>query len=215
MPGDLVSQVGANPVELAGDLIGLGNIVATIFMGRLGRAGDFERRLEEATGYTAEEIAGLLQKADETAELVATALDSASRSTDERKRALLARAAAAGVVGDEQVEVDHRLLFVRTLDQLDVPHMKLLVLVARTERSFQGGAVRATGGWAWQDILASWPGVADSLAPLMAVLQREGLVEDTSIPGAIAGIAPTWNATSYGNAFVDFVVRHEPTIRPE
>lgn len=39
-------------------------------------------------------------------------------------------------------------LFVRTLDQVDVQHMKLLMIIAREDRVFQGGAVRATGGWA-------------------------------------------------------------------
>ena len=215
MPGDLVSWLGGNLPEWGSDFIALTALVKSMQPGRLERAEDFAKKLETATGFTGEQIGEVLRRAEEVAELVATALDTASRAVDERKRGLLARAAAAGILGDETVKVDQSILFVRTLDLVEVPHMKLLVLIAQEPRLYNSGAVRVTGGWMHQDILTAWPGVADSLDPLVAVLQREGLIQDVSVPGAIGGVTPAWSATRYGERFVDFVATGEPTIRPD
>lgn len=209
---DLVSSLG-NPAEWTGDLMALGALLQSIRAGRRGRAAAFAEQLERLTGYTGEQIGEILGKFEDLQELVASALDTAGRSVDERKRALLARAAASGIVGDESVLVDDRTLFIHTLDEVDVPHMKLLVLIGHGRRVVQG--LEVVGGWDHETIIRSWPGVRDVLEPLISTLQGAGLIHDTGSTSFDGFANPQWNVTSYGQRFANFVVAGTPAIVPE
>lgn len=85
---------------------------------RVSRGADFAVMLEEAAGLSPDDLLRAVEQSHEHAELLATAWDAASRAPDERKRRLLARAAAQGLTADG-AEIDDVPLFVRTLDDLD------------------------------------------------------------------------------------------------
>lgn len=208
MAADIVQSIGAGAEVFGGAMA----IASYVRAGRAERAEHFTRMLTELTGYSPQELGERLEGVENLQELVATAMDAASRSTDERKRRLLARAAAVGILGDESVRVDDRVLFVRTLDGVDVPHMKLLVLLTGTKRTVQNIVV--TGCWSNDEIVERWPGVAESLDPLLAVLENQALVRGAS-SGNVFGGSELWNLTNYGARFVDFVRAGEPTIRPD
>ena len=211
MPGGDIIQALGNPAEWGGDVLGLASLINSIMVGRRNRVVDFAREVEKQTGYTPDRIGELLEDMEDLQELIAEAMGYASRATDERKRRLLARAAAAGITGDENVRVDDRVLFVRTLDQVEVPHIKLLVLLAGVKRTVQDIVV--TGHWAREEILTAWPAVADSLDPLIAKLEGEALIRNTPSANAFGG-GDAWNLTSYGARFVEFVRVGEPDLLP-
>jgi len=208
VPGDIVSSMG-DPAAWAGDLISLASLAMSIRAGRRDRAADFSRSLEKDTGYTGEQIGEILQRVDELAELVATALDAAARSVDQRKRRVLARAAAIGILGDESVRVDDRILFVRTLEELDVVHMQLLNLISQDP----GDYPNAGRHWTHEAIGKAWPGVAESVDPLVATLSSSGLIVD-SLLGTLDYPGPGWRPTPYGARFAAFVAAADPTIGP-
>lgn len=188
-------------------------IYGPIGKGRERRAVQWAETLMELTGYSPEELADALERTEETAELVASAWTAGSRAVDEQKRRLLALAASAGIVGDERVLVDDRLLFVRTLDEIEVPHMKLLVLIGHGVRKVQG--LDVIGGWSHEAIINAWPGVASSLEPLVAVLSGTGLIYDTSATAFDGFSLPQWNVTTYGQRFTHFVRTGAPPILPD
>ncbi len=211
VPGDLV-QLGNLP-EWVTAAIAARAIYGPIGKGRERRAVQWAETLLELTGYSPDELAEALERSEETAELVASAWTAGSRAVDDDKRRLLARAAAAGIVGDENVLIDDRPLFVHTLDEIDVLHMKLLVLVGEGVRKVQG--LDVTGGWSHEAIIGAWPAIAGSLEPLVAVLNGAGLIYDTSASGFDGFSQPQWNVTSYGQRFAGFVRTGAPSIRPD
>lgn len=170
--------------------------------------------LLELTGYSAEELSAALERSEETAELVATAWNAGSQTVDEQKRQLLARAAAASILDDPTVLVDDRSLFIRTLGQVEVPDMKLLVLIAEGVRHIQG--IEVAGAWSHEAIIDAWPGVAGSIDLLISTLSGAGLIHDTG--GAnfnTFGGGAQWNVTNYGRRFTDFVRTGAPSIVPD
>jgi hypothetical protein len=170
---------------------------------------DFPSLLEDATGLSPEDLIRTVEQSDELAEIVATSWNAANRSPDERKRRLLVKAAAAGLDGDEFVRVDDVPLFVRTIDELEAVHMKLM-RVLLTERNYQGLPVM--GAMPISMIVEEWPGIDGSVEPLVAMLVREGLVRDVSVPGAVGAVGPQWSLSPYGERFYGFVMASVPEI---
>jgi hypothetical protein len=204
MPSDVELWGAVLPSWLAG----LSGTVAAI-QGIGARREDSARRwaehFEELLGLTPEEVRERLAADATTAELVDEAMVTGARSVDDAKRRLLARAAVAGIKGDEDVRIDDLPLFIRTLADVDAVHMKLLRLVNEPMLQ-EGKAILSNSGGAPIDNLAArWPAIADTIDPLLAALQREGLIRDVSIPGSIGHSGPEWSVTPYGQRFAQFV----------
>jgi len=205
---DLVS-LGDLP-EWIGDGVAAIALYGGIRGARARRALTFCRDLENATGFTADQLRDFLENHDELSEIAARAWDAGSRAVDERKRRLLARALAAGFVGDETVALDDVPQFVRTLDQVDPVHVKLLGVIC-APRTIQGLTV--TGAVGWELMAEAWPGILQNYDPLVALLQREGLIRDVAIGGGGLGSGePMWSVSNYGERFVCFVKNAEPSL---
>lgn len=181
---------------------------STIASKRVSRAADFAVMLEEAAGLSPDDLLRAVEQSDEHAELLATAWDAASRAPDERKRRLLARAAAQGITTDG-AKIDDVPLIVRTLDELEPVHMKLLE-VLRTVRVVQNGSLRVMGAMTTKQVVEEWPEARESVEPIMAMLIREGLVLDVSVTQEATGFGGSlWSLSPYGERFYAFIVRDD------
>jgi hypothetical protein len=211
VPGDLV-QLGTVP-EWVAAAIAARAVYGPIGRDRLRRAVEWAEQLLDLTGLSAEQLAATLDQSEQLTDLVATAWDAGSRAVNDSKRRLLALAAAAGIVGDENVSIDDLPLFVRTLDQVDAIHMKLLILLGEPVRQEGEALLSISGGTPTGNLVARWPAIEDTVDPLMALLNREGLIRDVSIPGGIGHTGPEWRMSPYGERFVLFVNAGAPELR--
>jgi hypothetical protein len=211
MPGNLV-QLGSVP-EWVAAAIAARAVYGPIGKDRLRRAVEWAEQLLDLTGYSAEELTTTLERSEELTALVATAWDAGSRAVNDSKRGLLALAAAAGIIGDENVSIDDLPLFVRTLDQVDAIHMKFLILLGEPVRQEGEALLSISGGTPTGTLVSRWPVIENTVDPLMSVLNREGLIRDVSVPGGIGHTGPEWRMSPYGERFVQFVDAGAPEPR--
>jgi hypothetical protein len=136
-------------------------------------------------------------------ELLARALIIAQDTSSRDKRRALGRAIAAGTAGDG-ARVDEEQLFVRVLDDLDVPHMRLLQLLATVPAHFaaQGQEHRAWMPWS---VASADPGLGDVVHALLNTLERHGLV--WAQPGEyhtpVGTMEREYYISNYGEWFVE------------
>jgi hypothetical protein len=177
---------------------------------RAKRAVEFARLLEELTGYSPDDLRAAIEPDDHLAEIVSGAWDAASRSVDGAKRRMLARAAASGILNDAGVRLDDLPHFVRTLADVEPIHMKLLVFIGEPQSPEGATLLSPSGGIPRARLIDCLPAMADSLEPLLALLQRDGLIDNIAIPSAIGTISSEWGITPYGRRFVDFIAADLP-----
>ncbi len=175
-------------------------------------AAEFGRLLAEMLDLPAEAIAELLGH-DRLAELVGYAWEAAARTASEEKRWVLARIAAAGLRAEvDDAEVDPLPLLLRTVEALDGPHIRLLVLIA-TPRPGTGQLVGTAleGFLAVEDLEEGWPGAAGLVKPMLAVLERENLVEDRAV--GTWDYRPAYGITAYGRRFLRYLPGEPPELQ--
>ncbi len=211
MPQDLV-QWGNVPEWLEG-LAATGAALGGIGARRQRSAKQWAAHFEALVGMAPDELRRRLENNDVAAETVAAGFSAGARATDDSKRKLLARAAAVGIMGDENVTIDDVPLFVRTLDDIEAVHMKLLRLVMEPVAPVGVGLLSASGGTPTESLASQWPAIAETIDPLLAALVREGLVRDVSVPGSIGTIGPEWKVSPYGERFIRFVLTGAPELR--
>lgn len=185
-------------------LAAAGQLYFGVRAARQDAAAEFTRLLTEMLDLSAEEMAELLGH-DRLAELVGYAWEAAARTGSEEKRWILARIAAAGLRGEvDDAEIDPLPLLVRTVETLDGPHIRLLVLIATPRPGT--GQLRGTaleGFLAVDDLEGLWPGAAGLVKPMLAVLERENLVEDRAV--GTWDYRPAYRITAYGRRFLRYL----------
>lgn len=105
-------------------------------------------------------------------ELLASALEAAAHATLQEKVKALGQALADGALADDD-QVDHELLFVRAMVDLEAPHVRVLHLLD-TPSVPAAPSYRAPLA---ERQLSKAPGIGDALGPVLAVLERWGAVE--------------------------------------
>jgi len=130
-----------------------------------------------AGAQTDEEFLAFVEQAvsDESKqELLARALIIAQDTASRDKRRALGRAIASGTEGDGAL-VDQELIFVRVLDELDVPHVRLLQLMATVPAHYanRGQDHRAWMPWS---IIHADPGLRDVVYSLLDTMERHALI---------------------------------------
>lgn len=125
---------------------------------------------------------------------LARALLIAQDTAPRDKRRALGRAIASGVADDGAL-VDQEQLFVRVLDDLDMPHVRLLRLMTTVPEHYakRGEDVRTWRKWS---IAETDPGLGDVADVLMNTLERHRLVQSQR------GKDKYW-LTGYGEWFVE------------
>jgi hypothetical protein len=126
---------------------------------RQAQAVDWARTLKELSGLSEEELRRLVEDNPVIAEIVGRAWEAAAETASDDKRRLLAKVAAAAIRGDAAAEVDELQLLLRTVIELDPPHITLLVAISR-----HGGSP--------EQITASWPSRPELFRAAVAALDR-------------------------------------------
>jgi hypothetical protein len=143
-------------------------------------------------------------------ELLALALIIAQDTASRDKRRALGRAIASGTETDGAL-VDQEQLFVRVLDDLDVPHVRLLRLMATVpaHHAERGQDHRAWMAWS---ITRADPGLREVVYSLLDTLQRHGLI--WAQPGEYHTPAGTmereYHISSYGEWFTERLTEPPP-----
>jgi hypothetical protein len=174
------------------------------------RAEDFEALLLKDTGKTAQVLMTIMENHDLFSEIVERGMQAASRTASLSKRQLLARVVSRALDGTGMATPNDHLLLVKTVDAIEPPHVQMLVLIS-TPRPGQTRWVRTLieGALTEEDVVALWPEVRVTFRPIMAVLVREGLVEDVGahITGGLN--TPAYRPTAYGRRFLEFLSRDD------
>jgi hypothetical protein len=146
-------------------------------------------------------------------ELLARALIIAQDTASRDKRRALGRAIAAGTAGDG-ARVDQEQLFIRVLDDLDVPHVRLLQLMATVPAHY---AERGQDHRAWMpwSIARADPGLRDVVYALLDTLERHGLIwaQPGEYPTPLGTREREYRISSYGEWFVERIA--EPQLDTE
>lgn len=174
-------------------------------------ATEFARLLDQMLELSAEEIEEALGH-ERLAQLVGSAWEAASRTASEKKRWMLAGLAAAALRGEtDDAIVDPLPLYLRTVAAVDEPHLRLLALVANAPRGeAQRNPAAPEGSLSAQELQEQWPGARRFVKTILAVLVREGLIEDRAL-GAVNYGEPLYGVTDYGREFLGYLPEGDTT----
>jgi hypothetical protein len=206
---------GAAPVVLAG----LDYISGTISSRRLDHATEtLTDAASEFGAKTTEEFIVFVEAAvsdEERQELLARALTIAQDTAMRDKRRALGRvvAQAAEEIG---TKVDKQLIYLRVIDDLDEPHIRLLRLmttkpphqdaVNRQREAVDEAPIRQ---WHPSDLGHADPGIAEVVWYLMPALERHGLISGGYQVMTWAGHEPEYVITPYGEWFLTMLAEPE------
>jgi hypothetical protein len=177
LPGAVAA--GAAPLVLAG----MDYVSATISSRRVEHATEtLTDAADEFGAKTPEEFVKFITAAvsdEEHQELLARALTIAQDTAMRAQRRALGRALAAAA-SDTGTKVDHELLFIRVVADLDESHIRLLRLMNTTPPNLNAASRRMAqldqSVWLLSDIKEQDPGLVNVVQELLPVLERHLLV---------------------------------------
>ena len=177
---------------------------ATSFRKR--RLGDFYDQITKDPELAGDAIMEVLDSEDLFREIYERGAEAAVRSSKEAKRRLLGRVVAAALDGTGFARPDEAVVLIRTLDALEPLDLQLLVRLAQPipgSTHFAGGQME--GYFTIEDIRQSWSDLDDTLEPTLAVLVREGLLQDVQGADGYRAYAPS----GYGRRVLHFLAPDE------
>jgi hypothetical protein len=187
-PGAGALAAGAAPIVQ----VGLNYVSSTIRSRRLDHATETLTDAADAfgAGTTAEfvEFVKAAVSDEDRQELLARALTIAQDTAMRDKRRALGRVLAQAA-SDTGTKVDKQLIYLRALDDLDEPHIRLLRLMAFRPSNPQSSYVASLKEsrepfWQWNlhDIAQADPGIEGVARYLLPVLVRQSLISQSSEP---------------------------------
>ena len=200
-----------DPVGLAavlgGDLIALASYIGSR---RAKSLEDFLRQLQLESGKSAEALIAVMEKEDLFSEIVERGIESAVRSASASKRQLLGRVVVSALSGTGFASPERHLLLIKTVDAIEPVHVQLLVLMAcPTPGEGELAGTGWEGRWTEQDILRKWPELSGVVRPILAVLDREGLV-DSSAQSTFGGTGiDNFAPSAWGRLLLTFLAEVE------
>jgi hypothetical protein len=206
-PGAGALAAGAAPIVLAG----LDYISSTIGSRRLDHATEtLTDAADEFGAETTDQFIEFVKAAvsdEDRQELLARALTIAQDTAVRDKRRALGRVVAQAA-SDTDTKVDKQLIYLRVLDDLDEPHIRLLRLM--TTKPPHQDAVnqqmeaigRPVRQWHPSDLGQADPGLAEVVWSLLPVLERHGLISGGNEVLTQAGREPEYTVTPYGEWFL-------------
>jgi hypothetical protein len=190
--------------------ISAAGVVATVMLqsvqsARQEWAQSFPTLVEELSDLDHDEIAHVVSEHPAIAELIGNAWETASKTAAHEKRWLLARVVCAALSASDDAEIAELPFFLRTIQAVEPPHIRLLVLIG-TPRPLEGrfGLGPLAGCTAKSDLTGLWPQVSDMANPMLALLEREGLIEDVGV-GTWGYSEPAWCLTGYARRFLAYL----------
>jgi hypothetical protein len=214
-PGPGAMAAGAAPVVLAG----LDYISGTIGSRRLDHATEtLTDAAEEIGAKTTDEFLNFVEVAvsdEERQELLARALSIAQDTSMRDKRRALGRVIAQAA-RDTGTKVDIQLIYLRVIDDLDEPHIRLLRLMATrpphqdaVNQQREAINVVPVRQWHPSDLSQADPGLAEVVWSLLPVLDRHGLISGGYEVLTSAGREPEYEITPYGEWFLTMLAEPE------
>lgn len=169
------------------------------------RAEDFVSKLLEDPRLLPEALVERMAASENVYELVLEGLDRALSSAAEEKRWLLARVVTAAFGNPDDAHLDEYGVLLRTVGGLEPYHVRVLVAISRpTAIDPRFAATRLEGaksvGFLEADLHADQ---RDLLQPVLAVLEREGLITNAASGTFGGGVA--WVLTGYGYRLLAFI----------
>lgn len=201
-------QWGALPdwVTIAGNLGPV--LFRSIQKARQKQAGSWPEIVQQLVNLPADAIQHILDENPAVAEVVAQAWEVAARSARQEKRRLLARV-AANALNHPGDSLDELIFLQRALADLEPADLSLLVLISKPH--FERGQLAQTplhGYLTHDDLLEAWPEAKDFMAPMVALLMREGLIENRALASP-ARVAAAWAVTDFGRRLLAFLSEDE------
>lgn len=148
-------------------------------------------------------------------ELLARALTIASDTALRDKRRALGRALASAA-SDTGTKVDDELLFVRALDDLDAPHVRMLRLLSTAPPQLDGVGRQmevisrgAVPHWDLRSIAGSDPGLTDTAPTLLRSLELHGLLWRSGEEATNVSPPAEYIITPYGEFFLSRLAEPE------
>jgi hypothetical protein len=166
----------------------LPHLVDRIWTFRIGRIGNAVAAGAQHVDVSVETLVIAAAQSPFRELLTADVFDAASRSAFDDKVTALGRAWAVGVLAEDDVTLAKEQLFVRTIDRIELPHVKALEVVARDP--FADAAARGgpplVDGWTPDAVARNLPEYGPLVQPLLATLTSEGLIVNNTIQNPMA-----------------------------
>lgn len=170
---------------------------------RLGvrNAEEFTSAVLSLTGITPEGLEDWCADEETRVHLVVSAYRAAYWAAARQKILALARIVADAIADDAKLDMSQ--LLVDVLSELDPPHIRLLdSMLHETPAEHPDGEKIAAGAWSEYQLGVSHPGLANGILPLMARLDRVGMVH----AGVYASrLGRCWSLTPFGKVCCDYL----------
>lgn len=169
------------------------------------RAEDFVTKLLDDPRLSPEALVERMKASENVYELVLEGLDRALSSAAEEKRWLLARVVRAAFEHPDDARLDDYGVLLRTVGGLEPYHVRVLVTISKPTASdprYAGSRLEGakSTGFLEVDLHADQ---RDLLQPVLAVLEREGLITNAASGTYGGGVA--WVLTNYGYRLLAFL----------
>lgn len=191
--GDLPSWI-----EASGVLVAVGD---TLRRRQRERVVDFSQTVADIIGDPDRLVA--IGESDELLDIAEKGFHAAARARSADKRWLLAKVVASAVAGDDaRIEVQD--VYLDTVEALEPYHIRLLVTIATPRRG--GGQLagsRLVGAITEDELAERQPDDRHLVRPLLAALEREGLISDVAV--GTLDYRAAWSLTGYGRRFLRFL----------
>lgn len=179
------------------------------------RARQFTDHLKEA-GLDPEVLERLLQT-DGATELLVAAFTAALDAHLAKKRAALATAVRNGLLASDSAAIDHARVLVRTMEQLEAVHIRVLLEIANGDdprpapvEGKPGSAHGGIGGATHETLAAVWPDDEGIVRALTSFLESQGLISREATWDALEG-GGTWFVTPFGRALLSLLESDDAT----
>jgi hypothetical protein len=138
-------------------------------------------------------------------QLIGRAWATATESTAEGNRRLLAKVGAEAIKDPTNNDRLDELRFLeRALATLEPPHIRLLIAIGRPrQETGQFVQTQLEGYLTPADLIHVWPEAREFILPMTALLAREGLIENRGAD-TFAGV-PAWGVSPFGRRFLAFL----------
>lgn len=139
------------------------------------------------------------------AEVASIVVPAAAVSASSDKRQLLSLALVRAIAGrPDDAEVDPRPLYARAVAAIDPIHVEVLVEL-RKPRPTAGDQVEV-GNMPTEDLLRALPHLEPIHEPVLATLQREGLLIDTGSTYYDGGAYSRWTVSGFGHQLISWLL---------
>lgn len=151
---------------------------------------------------TPDEFARFLTQNEDAAELLQYVVDISISARSKQKRHALGVVAARALTHFDSDTVAESQMMLRTLELLDSPHIRVLVMLARTwPPPPREARAENNGGITEAQLLEEWPGLARTMTPIITVLDGQGLIRN--VLDQTWGGGTAWTITEYGHLLLE------------